>query len=78
LRHYVYRSKADYERKTTLGIVDTRGALDAARHADRIKLEFSKHNHIRIIASPRAISATRLFLEELAYDEQIYNTSGRA
>jgi Glycosyltransferase family 92 len=78
LRHYVYRSKADYERKTARGSVDSRGAVDNARHASRTNLEFGKHNHVIIVASPRVLHATRALLEGLGYDEQLYNTSSQA
>jgi hypothetical protein len=78
LRHYVYRSKADYERKTARGYAESRGALDKARHANRTNPEFNKHNHIRVVTSPGVLDATRLFLEELGYGKHLYNTSSRA
>ena len=78
LRHYVYRSKEDYQRKTARGFVDSRGASDSARHANRINIEFGKHNHIRIVASPGVLHSTRLFLKELGYDRHLYDTARRA
>jgi hypothetical protein len=75
LRHYVYRSKADYERKAVRGFADARGAVDEARHPNRSMAEFSKHNHIRIAASPGVLHSTTLLLQKLGYDEQLYNAS---
>ena len=75
LHHYVYRSKADYERKTTQGFVDSRGALDQGRQANRVELEFRKHNQVRIVPLPGVLRRTQVFLEELGYDKQFYRPS---
>jgi hypothetical protein len=78
LHHYVYRSRADYERKTARGFATFQGALDQRRHANRIDLEFGKHNNTSIAASQDVLAATRLFLHELGYDRRFYRTADGA
>lgn len=48
VRHFVYRSREDYVRKTTRGFAERRGALDAARRIDRVDEEFYRHNEVRM------------------------------
>ena len=72
LHHYVYRSRIDYERKTARGFATSRGALDQGRHADRLDLEFGRHNRARVAPSSTVLLSTRLFLEELGYDRLFY------
>lgn len=69
LNHYVYRSRADYERKARQGFVDARGALDQARQAAKIESEFVRHNE-QVLALPAdLLTRTRETLKRMGYGQ---------
>jgi Glycosyltransferase family 92 len=74
LRHYVYRSREDYERKARHGFVDASGAKDRARQTTRADGEFHRHNDVRAPMPPAVLEGTARLLAELGYSSDIYRS----
>jgi hypothetical protein len=75
LRHYVYRSREDYERKARHGFVDASGAKDRARLTELADEEFDRHNEVRVETSPHVLRGTADLLAELGYPDEIVGTT---
>lgn len=73
LNHYVYRSREDYERKSSHGFVDAAGAADQARRTSLAGAEFARHNDVDITLPERVLRATADLLRELGYPEELYD-----
>jgi len=67
LRHYVYRSTEDYERKARGTFVDASGAAQRARTIERAQMEFHRHNDIIAPIAPATLAATARLLGTLGY-----------
>jgi Glycosyltransferase family 92 len=78
LNHYIYRSRADYERKSSHGFVDARGAADQARASALAESEFARHNDVPAPLRASVLDATADVLRELGYPERLYVTAARA
>jgi Glycosyl transferase family 2 len=75
LRHYVYRSREDYERKARHGFVDASGAKDRARLTKLAASEFDRHNEVLVETSPEVLRGTASLLAELGYPDDIVGSS---
>jgi len=75
LRHYVYRSREDYERKTRRGYVDAHGARDKSRNLAVADAEFRKRNDVRVEPDERTVRATAELLRGLGYPDELYASS---
>lgn len=71
LRHYVYRSREDYERKTRRGFVDASGYRERSRALAVVDDQFRQHNDVRIDPEPRVTTATADLLRALGYPDEI-------
>ncbi|HEX6167230.1 MAG TPA: glycosyltransferase family 92 protein [Acidimicrobiales bacterium] len=76
LNHYIYRSREDYERKSSHGFVDAAGAADQARRRSLADAEFDRHNDVEITLPEATLRATADLLRELGYPEQLYDAAG--
>jgi hypothetical protein len=67
LNHYVYRSREDYARKATRGVVEELkyGWARTNRHLSQIETEFPKHNSVLIQPPITAIARTKYLLSKL-------------
>jgi hypothetical protein len=72
LRHYVCRSREDYERKTRRGYVDAQSARDKSRNLAVADAEFRKRNDVRVEPDERTVRATAELLRELGYPDELY------
>ena len=72
LRHYVYRSREDYERKTRRGYVDAQSARDQARNLEVADAEFRRNNEVVVPPEERTVKATADLLRELGYPDELY------
>ena len=75
LRHYVYRSREDYDSKTRRGYVDALGARDQWRNVAVPDTEFSKHNEAEMPVDPEVLRATATRLRELGYPEHLWSAT---
>jgi Glycosyltransferase family 92 len=73
LNHYVYRSREDYERKSSHGFVDAAGVADRARRTSLAEAEFDRHNDVEVKLPERVLRATADLLRELGYAEELYD-----
>lgn len=78
LNHYVYRSREDYERKSSHGFVDAAGAADQARRTSLPEAEFGRHNDVEVTLPEPVLRATAALLRELGYPEQLYDGAALA
>lgn len=72
LRHYVYRSQEDYDRKVRRGFVDESGGREKARNESRSGAEFFRHNDVYNPPDVVTVDQTEQLLAELGYDELFY------
>jgi hypothetical protein len=74
LNHYVYRSREDYERKSSPrhGFVDASGALEQRRRASLADSEFPRHNDVVAPVPEVTRQATTELLRRLGYPEALY------
>jgi len=75
LRHYVYRSREDYDRKTRRGFVDASGAKDRSRRPSVADAEFSKRNDAHVAPDRRVVEATANRLRALGYPADLFSPS---
>jgi len=76
VRHYVYRSREDYERKAGHGFVDASGARDRARVSDRAAREFHRHNDMDVAMPADVLRRTASLLAELGYPIGLVGSPG--
>lgn len=70
INHYVYRSRENYDSKSTQGFVDKSGAKEQARRLEKSDLEFNKHNSGENRQCAGQYGArVRAFLKGLGFDE---------
>lgn len=72
LRHYVYRSREDAERKARRGYVDGQGDRERSRNLAIADAEFHRRNDVRIEPDQRVVGATAALLRELGYPDELY------
>lgn len=68
IHHYVYRSRSDYARKVNRGFADAQGAKDRGRSAQRIEIEFNRHNDIENSDALKYSAEVSKILKEYGFD----------
>ena len=74
LNHYVYRSRADYERKVLRGYATSRGEVDMARRRSRIEREFPRHNDTVQPVPSELLSRVKLRLSALGIEPSLFES----